>query len=50
MMKLLRETVRRLLIELGDPELEAASRIANVAHKLIGKVETTVILPIENSA
>ena len=32
-MKLLRETVRRLLVELGDPELEAASRIANVAHQ-----------------
>ena len=32
-MKLLRETVRGLLIELGQPELDAASRIADIAHQ-----------------
>lgn len=32
-MKLLRETVRHLILELGGPELEAAERIANIAHQ-----------------
>jgi GTP diphosphokinase / guanosine-3',5'-bis(diphosphate) 3'-diphosphatase len=32
-MKLLREAVRQFLVELGNPELEAATRIANVAHQ-----------------
>jgi len=32
-MKLLRETVRRIILELGKPELDAASRIASIAHK-----------------
>ena len=32
-MKLLRETVRRIILELGQPELDAASRIAGVAHQ-----------------
>ena len=32
-MKLLRETVRRIILELGQPELDAASRIAGIAHQ-----------------
>ena len=32
-MKLLRETVRRIILELGQNELDAASRIAGVAHQ-----------------
>ena len=32
-MKLLRETVRKIILELGQPELDAASRIAGVAHQ-----------------
>lgn len=32
-MKLLRETVRKIILELGQPELEAASRIAGIAHQ-----------------
>ena len=32
-MKILRETVRRIILELGQPELDAASRIADIAHQ-----------------
>ena len=32
-MKLLRETVRKIILELGQAELEAASRIAGIAHQ-----------------
>ena len=32
-MKLLRESVRRIILELGQPELDAASRIAGIAHQ-----------------
>ena len=32
-MKLLRETVRKIILELGQPELDAASRIAGIAHQ-----------------
>ena len=32
-MKLLRETVRKIILELGQTELDAASRIAGIAHK-----------------
>ena len=32
-MKILRETVRRIILELGQTELDAASRIANIAHQ-----------------
>ena len=32
-MKLLRETVRKIIIELGQTELDAASRIAGIAHQ-----------------
>ena len=32
-MKLLRETVRKIILELGQAELDAASRIAGVAHQ-----------------
>lgn len=32
-MKLLRETVRKMILELGQAELDAASRIAGVAHQ-----------------
>ena len=32
-MKLLRETVRKIILELGQTELDAASRIAGVAHQ-----------------
>ena len=32
-MKLLRETVRKIILELGQSELDAASRIAGVAHQ-----------------
>ena len=32
-MRLLRETVRRIIIELGQPELDGASRIAGIAHQ-----------------
>ena len=32
-MKLLRETVRKILLELGQTELDAASRIAGIAHQ-----------------
>ena len=32
-MKLLRQTIRRVILELGQDELDAASRIANVAHQ-----------------
>lgn len=32
-MKLLREAVRRIILELGQPELDAASRIAGIAHQ-----------------
>ena len=31
-MKLLREAIRMMILELGDKELEAASRIAGIAH------------------
>tara|TARA_X000000950_G_scaffold288004_1_gene402766 strand:+ start:63 stop:620 length:558 start_codon:yes stop_codon:yes gene_type:complete len=31
-MKLLRETVRKIILELGQTELDAASRIAGIAH------------------
>jgi len=32
-MKLLRETVRKIILELGQTELDAASRIAGIAHQ-----------------
>ena len=32
-MKLLRETVRKIILELGENELDAASRIAGIAHQ-----------------
>lgn len=32
-MKLLRETVRKIILELGQAELDAASRIAGIAHQ-----------------
>ena len=32
-MKLLRETVRKIILELGQDELDAASRIAGIAHQ-----------------
>jgi GTP pyrophosphokinase len=32
-MKLLRETIRRIILELGQAELDAASRIAGIAHQ-----------------
>ena len=32
-MKILRETVRRIILELGQTELDAASRIAGIAHQ-----------------
>ena len=32
-MKLLREIVRKIILELGQPELDAASRIAGIAHQ-----------------
>ena len=32
-MKLLRETVRKIILELGQEELDAASRIASIAHQ-----------------
>lgn len=32
-MKLLRETVRKIILELGQNELDAASRIAGIAHQ-----------------
>jgi guanosine-3',5'-bis(diphosphate) 3'-pyrophosphohydrolase len=32
-MKLLRETVRKIILELGQPELDAASHVASVAHQ-----------------
>lgn len=32
-MKLLRETVRKIILELGQAELDAASRVAGVAHQ-----------------
>ena len=33
MVKLLRETVRKIILELGQAELDAASRIAGIAHQ-----------------
>ena len=35
-MKLLRETIRRIILELGQPELDAASRIAHLSKELRG--------------
>ena len=32
-MKLLRESIRQIILELGQTELDAASRIANIAHQ-----------------